>query len=47
MRLSEVLVILFPLVRRILIWRVLELKQKAFLEAGNNFKLKILAGRGK
>jgi hypothetical protein len=40
-------VILCPLGRKILIWRVLELKQKEFLEAGNNFKLEILRARSK
>lgn len=42
MRLSGLLVILCPLVRKILTWRVLELKQKEFLEAGSDFKLKML-----
>jgi len=36
MRLTKVLVILCQLVRKRLSLRVLELKQKAFLEAGNN-----------
>jgi hypothetical protein len=40
-------VILCPLARRILTWRVLEFKQKGFLEAGKNFKLDILLARSK
>jgi len=36
MKRSKVPVILCQLVRKILCWRVLELKQKAFLEAGDN-----------
>jgi len=41
MRLSKLLAILCQLVRKILSWRVLELKQKAFLEAGNNCEFRI------
>jgi len=41
MKLSKVPVILYQLVRKILSWRALELKQKAFLEAGNNCEIRI------
>jgi len=45
MKLSKVPVILCQLVRKILFWRVLELKQKAFLEAVKSVQPWIWMGR--